>query len=189
MGRGVQLNDSRLFTPGCSNLQPVTKEMETPWFTIWKRGDFYSYEAKSAQVTIVPIVDSDHLIMVHCKRPLMDDAPLELPAGGFLEKETPQQAARRELAEETGVKIQDLKRFHLDFPFAVMSGRSPHLDHAVTVHINQSEWDQRSQHDAEIDQVCLISFKDAIEKIRCGEIYSIVPMALIQREYLKHLEC
>ncbi len=53
-------------------------------------------------VAILPIVDPDHVCLLRNFRPAVGEALWEIPAGTLDPAEPPDEAARRELAEETG---------------------------------------------------------------------------------------
>jgi ADP-ribose pyrophosphatase len=67
-------------------------------------------------VTILPLVDDQHVCLIENYRLAVGNALVELPAGTLEPGEDPLQAARRELAEETGYRagsIQPLCAFYL----------------------------------------------------------------------------
>jgi ADP-ribose pyrophosphatase len=53
-------------------------------------------------VAILPLVDRDHVCLVHNQRPIIGETLWEIPAGTLEPGEAPEHAAERELAEETG---------------------------------------------------------------------------------------
>jgi ADP-ribose pyrophosphatase len=67
-------------------------------------------------VTILPLVDRDHVCLIKNYRLSIDQILIELPAGTLTPGEEPHLAAQRELAEETGYhagRWQRLHRFYL----------------------------------------------------------------------------
>lgn len=53
-------------------------------------------------VTVLPVTPEHEVILVRQYRPAIDSDSLELPAGHVEDGESPEEAARRELLEETG---------------------------------------------------------------------------------------
>jgi len=60
-------------------------------------------------VTIVPVLGDGRLVLVGNYRVSVDDHLLELPAGKLERDEIPDDAARRELEEETGYRASDVR--------------------------------------------------------------------------------
>jgi ADP-ribose pyrophosphatase len=78
----------------------------TPWFEVKATGGeeedaYYTFRSPDA-VLILPITRDGRVIMVRQWRHARNKVSLELPAGGIDTGEPPEQAARRELLEETG---------------------------------------------------------------------------------------
>lgn len=61
-------------------------------------------------VTIVPVTEEGHIVLVRQYRLPAGKELLELPAGSMDAGEAPEQAAQRELREETGQRAQTLRR-------------------------------------------------------------------------------
>ncbi len=174
-------NDPRLTTVQCHDLTPVVTVHENPWFSVRRRGDFYTTEYSAADVIILPIVDQRAVVMVRVKRPVIADVTLELPAGSTQGDESPLQAAARELVEETGIGISDLKRFNALPPIAGSPNRNPNLLHIFAVNITIEEYERKNPHDDEIAAVELFDLED-VSKLLChGDIYVAVPTAVISR--------
>ena len=177
----ISTNDPRLTAPQCTSLNPVETVHENQWFTVRNRGGYFTTECRHLQVIILPIVDDHSIVMVKVKRPIIADAPLELPAGGGIDNESPFQAAARELFEETGIEIHDLDRFELLSPIAGFPNRIPTLLHVIKIDISLSEFVNRKKHDSEVESVVMHTFKDIFSLIMQGEIYVAVPIAVIAR--------
>ncbi len=176
-----EIDDPRLLSPQCSSLIPVETVHENPWFAVRNRGGYFTVEYSRFQVIILPVVENHSIIMVRVKRPVLNDICLELPAGGAMYGELPVQAAARELAEETGIEIQDLRRFIMLPPISVSPNRNPNLAHIFQVHISMNEYEMRKEHDKEIESVELFP-SDEIQRMICeGEIYISMPIAVLSR--------
>jgi ADP-ribose pyrophosphatase len=61
-------------------------------------------------VAMVPMVDDDHVCLVHNRRHAVGKTLLEVPAGTIDPGESPDQTASRELAEETGYRAGRVER-------------------------------------------------------------------------------
>ncbi len=169
----------------CPTLDPVFVVHENPWFKVMSRASYYTIEYDRPQVVVLPVLNGDSVIMVRVKRPLIDDCPLELPAGDSMPGETPLLAAMREFSEETGIHIEDPLRFSPDLPISEMPGRIPVLLSTFRIDVTQSEFNARVKHDKEISSVEVLSFTEIAQKIVKGEIYLSSPVAIMSRFLLK----
>lgn len=85
----------------------------TPWFTVvacqyGAPEPYYMLELADYVAVVATTVD-DQLVLVRQFRPVVGRMTLELPSGHVEPGETPEQAARRELFEETGYKAPQLE--------------------------------------------------------------------------------
>lgn len=67
------------------------------------------YVEHPGSVTILPLVDPEHVCLVRNVRPAVGQTLVELPAGTLEPGEDPLETARRELAEETGYTARQLE--------------------------------------------------------------------------------
>lgn len=169
----------------CPELQPVFLAHQNSWFRVMSRGSYYTMEYERPQVVILPVLEGNSIIMIRVKRPLVNDCPLELPAGDSEPAETPRMAAMREFWEETGIRIEDPLRFVPELPISEMPGRIPVLLSVFRVDLNQREFDTRIRHDNEIVSVEALPFIDAVRKLIDGDIYLSSPAAIVSRLLLK----
>lgn len=170
--------DRRLTDIACCALRPAELVHENPWFTVWRRGGYYTAEYRQPQVVVLPVVEDRAVVMVRVRRPILDDTTLELPAGGSESTEAPEDAAARELAEETGIAVSASRMIPMA-PLATSPNRMPKLCYVFRVDLDQGEYDHRGVHDAEIEKVELIEFESAVRMIAAGRIYVSVPVAVI----------
>ena len=63
-------------------------------------------------VTIIPMIDEDHVCLIQNYRVSVNETLIELPAGTLETDEAPELTAHRELIEETGYQAQSLQRLH-----------------------------------------------------------------------------
>lgn len=81
-------------------------EYSTPWFDLVSKslghGEPYYALRMIDYVCIVALTPSHDLVLVRQYRPAVERHTLELPAGHVEKNQTPEQAARTELADETG---------------------------------------------------------------------------------------
>lgn len=80
--------------------------LETPWFKVVAKAQaagepYYMLELQD-YVTIVAVTPARRVLFVRQFRPVVERQTLELPSGHVEERESPEDAARRELLEETG---------------------------------------------------------------------------------------
>ena len=177
----ISIDDPRMTEPQCLSLQPILTEHVNPWFSIKNRGGYYTLEYHQPQVAVLPVVDNHSIVMVRVKRPVLDDTPLELPAGAADLNETPVQTAARELKEETGIQIEPIDRFNLLPSIAISSNRYPVLPWLYQIDISQNEFDIREQHDEEITSVECLKYEEVKSKILNGGIYISFAIAIVSR--------
>ena len=182
------INDKRLFSAQCEKLIPVKTLHSNPWFLVKNRGGYFTTEYRESQVIVLPVLNNMSIIMVRCKRPVLNDFPLELPAGDTKKNENPVFAAQRELTEETGIEIHNEKRFVPLHPISNSPNRNPKLIHVFSVDITNEEYFNRKQHDHEIASVECFTFEEITKMLISGDIYIGVPMALISRYLLTKLK-
>ncbi|MBF0188994.1 MAG: NUDIX hydrolase [Magnetococcales bacterium] len=178
--------DQRLTTPlPCPELHPVRERCRTPWFTVRERGGYYTIEHSSAQVLILPVLPNGDLLLLRVKRPVLSDTTLELPSGGVdAEDASVQAAALRELAEESGCRLQDPTRLVPIAPLANEPGRNPRLVYTFRAELTEAEYAERQPHDDEVTAVCRMGRQEVRQRLLRGEIYVSAIVALIGRHLL-----
>lgn len=171
--------DPRLSTLACLGLVPVETLHENPWYSVRNRGGFFTVEYHLRQVVVLPVVNQDSIVMIRVKRPVINDTPLELPAGAIEKDEDAATGAARELLEETGMKVTNLDRFISMAPISVSSTRNPNLSYIFKVDISEEEYFNRQPHDHEIFSVERFPIKDLAKKMTSGEIYVSLTLAVL----------
>lgn len=175
----LKKDDPRQIAPQCHDLQPVETVHSNPWFSVKNRGGYYTVEYHQSQVVVLPVVDHRAVLMVRVKRPVLNDVPLELPAGGRLIHETAAQTALREMREETGVLIDDVNRLQPLPSFAISSARYPVLPYVFQLDLTDGEFAERGLSDDEIVAVECWSFFELKQMIVDGKIYVGLPVAIL----------
>ena len=123
------------------------------------------YVEHPGAVTIIPLVDDDHLCLIRNFRLAVHETLVELPAGTLDPGETPADTARREITEETGYRagtVEQLGSFWM----------SPGI-------LNERMWlfvardlvpgEPRREANEEIENL-VVTRKAALEMVREGEI-------------------
>lgn len=87
--------------------------LETKWFTVVAQaqagGDPYYMLELPDYVSVIAMTPAREILFVRQFRPVVRRETLELPAGHVERRESPEDAARRELLEETGYVARDLE--------------------------------------------------------------------------------
>jgi ADP-ribose pyrophosphatase len=78
-------------------------------------------------VAILPVLDADHICLIRQDRPVIGETLLEIPAGTLELGEPPDQAAVRELAEETGYQAGRWRKLIEFFPSPGVISERSHL--------------------------------------------------------------
>lgn len=151
------------------------------WFNVLEKDSYFTIEHKEAQVMVLPIVENSKIILVKARRPVLGKSLWELPAGGVKHGECYNEAARREMAEETGIKIENLSRFHECQSFVLASNRMPMFPRIFIIDLNYEEFSEKFESDNEIEQVKIFSFYAVKKLIVSGELYATLPIAVVSR--------
>ena len=149
---------------------------ESRWIKLYenkiKRNDseaIYSVVERSDSVIIIPLSPSNNTILLKQYRYPTDSNSWELPMGGINNGETKEQAARRELLEETQLQFSDLKQIG---EYYAVPGLTPQK---VSIFIARVE-------DYDIDNVYTPKDADEIQetkKVSLEEIYEMVANGII----------
>ncbi len=102
--------NSQSFNTRAWNVISRLKKFENSWLTIFEertvlpnQKDFVFTVAKASNwVSVLPITKEGNFLLVEQYRPAWKSNSLEFPAGKIEGKESPKQAAMREMQEETG---------------------------------------------------------------------------------------
>ncbi len=129
--------------------------------------DFYTIEGSNL-VAILAIDKDGNLILTKQYRHAIKKVTLDLPGGGIGKEELPIEAARRELAEETGFIAGRLEKLLVYYPD---SGRTKCVKYIFFASdLKKDTKNIYSQEESE--DICLVRmpFKKALEEIKGGKL-------------------
>ncbi len=116
-------------------------------------------------VAIVPLLDSEKILMVRQYRQPAGESLLEIPAGTLDSGEYPEQCAYRELIEETGYKAGRLRKM---FSSYLAPGYSSEMLHTFLAE-DLTAVGAKTEED-EFLEIVIVKIADALGKIELGEI-------------------
>jgi len=154
------------------------------WFSVFLRQGYYTIEPNQEQVAILPTV-GEEVVLVRVYRPVVGLSILEFPAGGVEAGESPLEAARRELAEETGILVEDLTRFRPLPPITICPDRMPICPHLFQVAVSEAEYAARGPFDHEIEEIRRLSRLEAQAAASDGSLFACLPLALLFRHFCR----
>jgi ADP-ribose diphosphatase len=127
----------------------------------------------SEVVAILPVLEDGRLVLVRQYREAVGKALLEIPAGGVDEGETPEEAARREMVEETGYRVGALDRI---CSFYSSPGFLTELMHLFVA--RDLEPGEPTEENDELE-VVLLTQDDAMQRLWDGEIIDAKTVAAL----------
>ncbi len=131
-------------------------------------------------VAIVPLDTNDDVLLVRQYRLPADEALLEIPAGGVDKGETIEQAAQRELQEETGYRAERLERL---CGFFVSPGYCTEFIHVfLATGLSESALEGDADEDIIVERVALVEATRLIERGEIKDGKSIVGLLLALRQ-------
>jgi ADP-ribose pyrophosphatase len=74
------------------------------------------YIRHPGSVAILPLLEEDHVCLIHSRRLTVNKTLIEIPAGTREADESPMETARRELAEETGYRAEAMEQLAEFYP-------------------------------------------------------------------------
>ena len=160
---------------------------KTPWFSVeeekvegcpaYSDGPFYKL-VHDESVVILALDQEGKVILVEQFRPALRKKHLELPAGAIHKGETPEQAARRELKEETGYAgdhFEYLGKGHL------RPDRENVLTHMFLARGVYASGQDKEETSIEVKKV---SCEDLIDLLDKGDLEHLIAANLIMRTCL-----
>jgi 8-oxo-dGTP pyrophosphatase MutT (NUDIX family) len=161
--------------------QSVRPVFQNHRFSLLEKDDFQVVEYQSTQVIILLIIEQEYVVLPKVRRQILGGAVWVLPAGWALENEYPEEAALRELEEETGITIPDPSRLLPLDTLVVSPNRLPMFPLIYRVDLSRQEFDTRSTHDEEVESVGFFSLDKVQEMILTGEIITSITLAILGR--------
>jgi ADP-ribose pyrophosphatase len=138
----------------------------------------------NASVGIIPITNSDEIMLIEQFRYAINDYLIEIPAGKIENHESPIEAAQRELEEETGFKADliPLTKYYLAPSY------DTELMHLfVAKNIYQSENSLHTKDDDENISNIIVNLKDAVRYCYNGKIKDCKTVSAILLYYTSFL--
>jgi ADP-ribose pyrophosphatase len=129
-------------------------------------------------VGILPVTSDGRVVMVRQFRKPAEQVLLEVPAGGIDDGETPEDAVRREMVEETGYRVGSVRRLASFYTSPGFTTEYMYLYAAQDL--------QPGEPTEETDQieVVLLTRDEAMQRLRAGEIHDA--KTIIALQYWSH---
>ena len=142
--------------------------------------DFEFLKIEENDAVVVLAVIDNHIILVKQYRPASDKYFYELPAGHIGENESPENAAIREMQEETGYTPKKVSLMFKGYP---IPGTNTMM---VSFYLAEGEDLSKGTANPEPDEdisVVKVSLEDAMKMIRSGEITDLKTIACLLYYY------
>jgi 8-oxo-dGTP pyrophosphatase MutT (NUDIX family) len=149
---------------------------ENKWMTVFEdevefpntSQGIYGYVKRSDGAGALVVNQNQEVLLVKQYRYPVQDWQWGLPGGAIDPGETPEQSTRREVEEETGLKIINLEKLGQFYP---LSSCSTEIDYLFIAHVagDTSEFSS-NQSDESFQEIKFVSMSEALEMIDSGEI-------------------
>lgn len=164
--------------------EPICSEtvFKTPWFAIQKelfpdspelQGESYFCIQGSDAVLVLARTEEKKWILVKQFRPAMREWTLEFPAGSIDSNESPQEAAARELLEETGFVCRSLQPMGIG---RIMASRHPARGYAF---FGQEAFRSNDFQAVDPTEVVLVTTTELKDLVQRGEFQQLAGLALL----------
>jgi len=129
--------------------------------------DFYVIEGGEL-IAILAIDENKDVLLVKQYRHAVKDVTIDLPGGGVEKKENPIEAAKRELAEETGIIAGNITKLLTYYPD---SGRTACTKHIfLATELKKDTKNIHTQDENEDIRCFRMPLKDVIERMKSNEL-------------------
>jgi ADP-ribose pyrophosphatase len=125
-------------------------------------------------VAILPMVDDDHVCLLRNHRPCVGTTLWEIPAGTLEPQESPEHAAPRELAEETGYQAGAWRKLGAFYPSPGILSECTHLYLAT----NLTPGTMRPEADEQLEPH-IVAWHDALAWVLDGTIQDAKTMVAV----------
>ena len=130
---------------------------------------------------MLPILENNSIILPRVKRHILGGATWELPAGGIMDRESEEEGALRELREETGISIFDTSLLKKQNTLIVSQNRLPMFPSIFSIEVGKDVFEQRNQHDHEVESVNSFTLNEIKEMIISGHIMTSITISILAR--------
>ncbi len=144
----------------------------------------YCYIETRGVAMVVPVLDDGRLILVRQYRYLADKFSIEFPGGGLQENETPMEAGKRELLEESGYSAENLIKIG---SFEPSNGVIKDMSHIFIAHELEKTEDIKAE-EFEQTEVMIRRIDEFEEMIKRGEIWDGQTLAAwaLAKDFILH---
>jgi ADP-ribose pyrophosphatase len=138
----------------------------------------YALVNRKNGVGIVVVTTDNRILLNKEYRYVINDYSWEIPGGGIDEEETPEQAAVRELYEETGISVESLEKIGVFYPLNSFNTETVIIfSTRIEPSVPTTSKSELSEHVAEQRYV---SFAEALAMIDNGEINDVLTANALQ---------
>ncbi len=161
---------------------------KNPYFEVILKNNYYVYKPKHKEVIILPVIDKNKFLLVKSKRILLKKSIYELPSGSINKNESLIQGARRELEEETGVKISKKNKFIKMKGIFQIPNRNPSPINAFYVKLSSDQILFKNFDKKEISSIKIFNLKQVFDLIKKNKLKTSVPIAIILQYVIKNMK-